>query len=328
MEYIQIKNIEIFHGGKIQDNTIYLNHFKEQGKDIKHFMEDIMGRKKRYLLESPDENALTMAIEASKKVLNSANLNGNDMDMIILCSVLPQYVTPPSSILIHRAIGGKQECFCNDINVNCIGMAYALNLITGYMKSDSRINRALIVGSDFLNPQVSPDNELCYGEYGDAACAIILEKTSRECGVIDSKIATDTSAIDDVYFPHCGFSNIYDVPKENIHAKWVAHPSNWYESSLSNIKSVLRRNNVTVDDISMFCFSQFTYKTIVNLRKDLNIPEENSMYIGDIYGYTGTTSPFIALYESIKKGKIKRGDYILLWTLAAGTSTIVLLLKY
>lgn len=56
-------------------------------------------------------------------------------------------VTPPSSLLIHKAICGKQECLYNDLN------------------------------SDFLNPQVSEENELCYGEY-DAVC-----------------------------FPNCGFSN-------------------------------------------------------------------------------------------------------------------------
>ena len=60
----------------------------------------------------------------------------------------------------------------------------------------------------------------------------------------------------------------------------------------------------------------------------LNISESNSLYIGDAYGYTGTSSPFIVLYEAIKNNKVKRGDYIMFWTIAAGTSHIALLLKY
>jgi len=328
MENIQIKNIEIYHGSKIVGNDQYIQHFKKLGKDVEHFMKDVMGRKNRYLIESPKENTLTMAIEASKKVLEAANLSGKDIDMIVFSSILPEYVTPPSSFFIHNAIEGKENCLCNDINVNCVGMIYALNLINGYMRSDSNINKVLLVGSDFLNPQVNPENELCYGEYGDASCAMIIEKTSRNCGVIDSRISTETSSIHETYFPKCGFSNIYDAKKEDIFANWDSYPNYWFDSAIKNMKSLLKEHNLLVDDIAMFCLSQFAYSNVVNIREAMNIPEGNSLYIGDTYGYTGTTSPFIVLYEAIKNNKIKRGDYIMFWTIAAGTSNMALLLKY
>lgn len=328
MENIRIKNIEIYHGSKIVENDYYINHFKNLGKDIAHFLEDVMGRKKRFMLGSHKENSLTMAIEASKKVLKASNLSGSDIDMIIFSSVLPEYVTPPSSIIIHNAINAKEECFCHDMNVNCIGMTYAFNLISGYMRSDNNIKKVLLVGSDFLTPQVNPENELCYGQYGDAACAVILEKTSEDCGIIDCKISTDTTSIDDIRFPKCGFSNIYDAPKEDIFAKWTAYGIYWYDSVINNISSILNKHSLSIDDISMFCFSQFSYSNIVNIRKTLNISEEKSLYVGDTYGYTGTTSPFIVLYEAIKNNKIKRGDYVMIWTISAGTTHIALLFKY
>lgn len=328
MENIQIKNIEIYHGSKIVDNDYYIEHFKKLGKDIKHLMEDVMGRKNRYLLESTKENSLTMAIAASKKVLETSNLSGKDIDMIVFSSVLPEYVTPPSSIILHNAIEGKENCFCHDMNVNCIGMTYALNLISGYMHSDLNIKKVLLVGSDFLSSQVSPENELCYGEYGDCACAIILERTSLDCGVIDSKIYTDTHQVDDTRFPRCGFSNIYDAPKENVFAKWDSYSSYWFDSVINNMNSILKDHSLSVDDISMFCFSQFAYSNIAKIREIMNIAESNSLYVGDTYGYTGTTSPFIVLYEAIKNNKVKRGDYIMFWTIAAGVSHMSLLLKY
>lgn len=60
----------------------------------------------------------------------------------------------------------------------------------------------------------------------------------------------------------------------------------------------------------------------------MGISDEKSLYIGNKYGYTGTSSPFIALYEAIEKGKVKRGDYVMIWTFAAGSQGIVILLKY
>lgn len=328
MENIQIKNIEVYHGSKIVNNEYYIEHFKKLGKDVKHFMEDVMGRKNRYLLESPQENSLTMAIESSKKVLETSNLSGKDIDMIVFSSVLPEYVTPPSSFLVHKAINGKENCFCHDMNINCLGMTYALNLISGYMRSDSNVKRVLLVGSDLLTPQVNPENELCYGQYGDASCAIILEKVTRDCGIIDSKVSTDTAGSNEIHFPKCGFSNIYDAPKENVFAKWDSYQNYWFDSTINNMNSMLKDHSLSVNDISMFCFSQFAYSNVIKIREVMNIPESNSLYVGDTYGYTGTSSPFIVLYEAINNNKVKRGDYIIFWTIAAGTSHMALLFKY
>ena len=64
------------------------------------------------------------------------------------------------------------------------------------------------------------------------------------------------------------------------------------------------------------------------LRNELNIPEDKSIYIGDKYGYTGATSPFIALYELVEQNRINRGDYIMFWTVGAGMQHIFMLIRY
>lgn len=50
MNNIKIRDIEVYHGSKVIDNSYYIEHFKKLGKDIKHFLEDITGREKRDLL--------------------------------------------------------------------------------------------------------------------------------------------------------------------------------------------------------------------------------------------------------------------------------------
>ena len=64
------------------------------------------------------------------------------------------------------------------------------------------------------------------------------------------------------------------------------------------------------------------------LRKNLNVSKDRILYIGDKYGYTGTCAPFFVLYEAIKQHKVKRGDYILFWTMAAAGYHIFTLIKY
>lgn len=323
-----MRDIEVYHGRNIVNNDYYIEHFKKQGKDVKKFFEETLGRKYRYEINRESENALTMAIEVSHKVLKKSNYTGKDIDMIVYSGMLSEYVSPTSALIIHSAINGKKECFCHDMNVNCIGMTYALDLVNRYISTNPQINRVLLVGSDYLTPQVSPENEECYGQYGDVSCAVILERTEEDCKLIDTKVTVNNDFIDYVRFPKCGFAHIYDAPKEEMYVKWKSFGTWWIDGAIENINSILDKSKLSIEDISMFCFSQIAYKNIVTLREKIGISEEKSLYVGDTYGYTGTTSPFLVFYEGIKTGNIKRGDYVVFCTVAAGSTHITSLIKY
>jgi 3-oxoacyl-[acyl-carrier-protein] synthase-3 len=328
MENVKVRDIEVYHGRNIVNNDYYIEHFKKQGKDVKKFFEETLGRKYRYEINRESENALTMAIEVSHKVLKKSNYTGKDIDMIVYSGMLSEYVSPTSALIIHSAINGKKECFCHDMNVNCIGMTYALDLVNRYISTNPQINRVLLVGSDYLTPQVSPENEECYGQYGDVSCAVILERTEEDCKLIDTKVTVNNDFIDYVRFPKCGFAHIYDAPKEDMYVKWKSFGTWWIDGAIENINSILDKSKLSIEDISMFCFSQIAYKNIVTLREKIGISEEKSLYVGDAYGYTGTTSPFLVFYEGIKTGNIKRGDYVVFCTVAAGSTHITSLIKY
>ncbi|AGF58645.1 3-oxoacyl-[acyl-carrier-protein] synthase-3 [Clostridium saccharoperbutylacetonicum] len=323
-----MRDIEVYHGRNIVSNDYYIEHFKKQGKDVKKFFEETLGRKYRYEINRESENALTMAIEVSHKVLKKSNCTGKDIDMIVYSGMLSEYVSPTSALIIHSAINGKKECFCHDMNVNCIGMTYALDLVNRYISTNPQINRVLLVGSDYLTPQVSPENEECYGQYGDVSCAVILERTEEDCKLIDTKVSVNNDFIDYVRFPKCGFAHIYDAPKEEMYVKWKSFGTWWIDGAIENINSILDNSKLSIEDISMFCFSQIAYKNIVTLREKIGISEEKSLYVGDTYGYTGTTSPFLVFYEGIKTGRIKRGNYVVFCTVAAGSTHITSLIKY
>ncbi|HEX2938175.1 MAG TPA: 3-oxoacyl-[acyl-carrier-protein] synthase III C-terminal domain-containing protein [Ruminiclostridium sp.] len=324
-----ISGIEVCHGNIVEDNQKYIDHFKKRGKDVEHFFRDVYGRDKRYRIDLKNESTLTLTTAAAKNVLEKTGLSGKDLDMIIFSSQLPEYVAPASSILIHYAVGGKKDCICYDINVDCTGMSTALEMTAKYMSASKNINRVLIVGCDLLSMTADPDCEYSYGIYGDAACALIMERTSEDRGMLDSMISINSEEHDDIVFPRCGFSKLFQVQDTNeLRLRWNPSATVDLEGAAKNINAVLERNNLTTKDIKMFCFSQSVYKFLVELRSLLSIDEKQCLYVGGEYGYTGTTSPFIVLYQSLKKGLVKKGDYIVIWTIGSGRSNIVLLLKY
>ncbi|MBP1737486.1 MAG: 3-oxoacyl-ACP synthase [Oscillospiraceae bacterium] len=326
---VNLKGITVYHGEKIVDNAPYINHFKTIGKDVEHFLTKVIGRKKRFLISKEKENSLTMALAATKQVLLQTGLNGSDIDMIIYSSVLPEYTIPPCSIHVHNAIGGKKQCTCFDINVNCAGMTLCLDQASKLMAMTDSIKKVLIVGADYMNLIIDPDNELTYGHYGDAACAIILEKTEDSCGVLGSICNVNSGECQNILFPACGFSKVEQTnDKKDWLVDWKPFENTSLVSASENMKSLLAENNLKVEDVKMFCLSQYALCNVESLRSLLEINESKSIFIGDQYGYTGTSSPFIALYESIKSGIVQKGDYVMFWTIGGGSENIAVLFKY
>jgi len=85
---------------------------------------------------------------------------------------------------------------------------------------------------------------------------------------------------------------------------------------------------LSTDDVQAYCLSQFSIANIKAIQNHYGLKDQQLMYIGDRFGYTGTSSPFIALHEGIEDGKIKRGDLVLFWTIGGGYQLVAMLFKY
>lgn len=331
---IIIEGIAYYHPKKKVTNDFFYQHFNEQGKDVTHLFEDILGRKERYVIDNENrtkeesENTLTMQISATRKVLEKCSLYGKEIDGIIVTSQLNEYIAPPSAVLIHKAIGGNEHCFCYDINVNCVGMLVALQQAAQYIQSDTNIKHILIVAGDSVNSYIDKQDERLYGEFGDSACAMIVSSTNTESAIIDTDFFIHYERLDCLVFPKHGMSNVFRNGIQEFMVEQVGNPESDLQLIAERIRKLLERNYLSLDQITVFCFSQFAQANIRKLCELLQIPETKCPYVGAKYGYTLSSSPIMALESWIEMDKIKRGDYILLWTVGVGEQNTILLMKY
>lgn len=86
---VRVREIAVYHPESAVKSEYYKNHFEKQGRDISAFL-DAMGKKDHFMANHEEESSLTMAIEASKKVLEKADLNGEDIDYIVFSSQVPE----------------------------------------------------------------------------------------------------------------------------------------------------------------------------------------------------------------------------------------------
>ena len=177
------------------------------------------------------------------------------------------------------------------------------------MLGNPYVKRALIIGSDYASIHCRKDDELTYPNFGDGAAAIILEKVEddKNEGFIDSICMTCGDSWRLVKYPGCGLSKIYgeELAPQDKYLKWTPFDGTFaVDYAIKSINLLLDRNSLTVKDIGRYCFSQYAKAFSGLSAEKLGENIDKFIYIGDTYGYTGTSSPFIALYEGVKTGRI------------------------
>lgn len=327
MNNIKIKDMAIYHSENVVDNEYYLNHFQKQGKDISDFL-NLFGRKERYILDDENETGLTMGIKAANKALQKANLSAKDIDMIVFTTQVPETTLPSNAIMIHKALEASSDCIIYDLNANCAGMVIAIEQVSYYMKGNHRINRALIIGSDYFSLISDPNDAFTYASFADGAAAVILERTDEDTGFIDAIYYVDPIVADKMMYPAEGLAKGILETKDLKYIKnspmdgTVTH-----EPTHNMISTLLERNGLKPKD-AKYCFSQLSLNNINRIKGRLELTDEQVVYVGDRFGYTGTSSPIIALHEGVESGQINRNDYVVFWTIAAGFELIAMLYKY
>lgn len=328
---IKIKNVEIAFPKKTVDNDYYIKWFEKQGKDIRGLLR-AFGRKERKIGDEAT-STISLGSQAAMNVIRNSNTDPKEIDMILFSSQFPEYTCPNQALIVHNLIGGKSddEIMVMDINSNCVGMIMALDIVNGYMLEKKKFKKALIIGADYMTIHCNEFDEMTYPIYGDVGCAMIVENVDDNEGLIDSISFANSEEYDTLKYPNCGLSSIYDEQIDDKKKKLSANQPN-PEKSIQSLKNsvdrLLEDNNLSLDQIAMFCISQCAISFINRCAEVINVPKEKIIYVGDKYGYTGTSSPFIALYEAMKNNLIKRGEYIIFWSVGTNWVTDAVLIKF
>lgn len=322
-----IKDIAIYHPQNQVDNAPYIEHFTKQGKDITNLLA-AMGREKRYVSNDVNETPLTMAIKATEDVLKKSNLTLSDMDMIIFTSQTPETTIPSNAVRLFDHFKGKSNTIIYDLNANCAGMTIALEQVNHYMNSNQSIEKALIVGADHLTLVANHEDPLSYACFGDGAAALIVERTTEKTGLIDSVYHVNTIFAEKMMFPAEGLTK--GIRETGDLKQMLTVPfdgSIVLEATYEMFDTLFTRHNIQPSEVK-YCLSQFALSNILKIKERYSLTDEQVVYVGDEFGYTGTSSPFIALHEGIQAGQIQRGDHIMFWTIGTGFELIATLYKY
>jgi hydroxymethylglutaryl-CoA synthase len=158
----------IGYGAYIPRNRIKVEEIaKVWGADAPSYKKGLMLEEKS--VPSPDQDTITMSVEATKNALKRAQIDPKDIGAVYIGSESHPYAVKPSGTVLAEAIGATPDVHSADLEFACKagteGMFIALNLVASGV-----IKYGLGVGAD--TSQGAPGDALEYSAAAGAAAFI------------------------------------------------------------------------------------------------------------------------------------------------------------
>lgn|SRR5574341_71196 len=284
------------------------------------WIRDHTGIRERHIARE-DEFPSTLAVEASIKALQVANLKPTDIDLIVCSTSTPEYIFPATACLIQDQLGAtKAGAF--DLLAACSGFIYATNLAAQAIRSGS-IKNALVIGTETLSRFVNwQDRNTCI-LFGDGAGAFVLQASDEPGGVLSAVMHSDGSGGDSLSL--LGGGSHFPATEATVHdGKHYIHMDGKAVFRFATrvmghaAKEALELAGLSTEDVQWIIPHQANYRIIETAAKYLKLPLDRFIINVDRYGNTSTASIPIATVEAIEKGLIKNGDKIVLVGFGAG----------
>lgn len=282
------------------------------------------GISKRHIV-SETETTNSMATEAAKRAIEAANINPNDIDLIIVATSTPDYAFPSTACFLQFALGIQNNCPAFDISAACTGFIYALSVANQYIKSGTAKN-VLVVGVDVSSKLLDwTDRRTCI-LFADGAGAAILTKDNMP-GILSADIYADGTHHGILYVRSKNTSKETDI-KHTIQMQGSEVFKLAVNALGKLVDDTLAKNHIKKNEINWLIPHQANLRIIKATAKKLDLSLDRVILTVQDHGNTSAASVPIALDIGIQDGRIKKGELLLLEAFGAGLAWGSALIKY
>jgi 3-oxoacyl-[acyl-carrier-protein] synthase-3 len=253
-----------------------------------------------------------LAVEAAKRALDKAGKAPADVDLIILGTDSPDYITPATSVVVQHKLGAR-NAGTFDVGCACASFPTGLTGGAGIIATNPSIKTVLVIGVYMMSRLADPADPTIFF-YGDGAGAAVLEAASAP-GFLGSAFQADGA-----YYKHWGIysSGTAEPPSQaSVEAGRTKvrlverYPPEINHEGWPRLVRRLAENIATpVTDIDYVIFTQVRQPSIALVMEDLGLPMDRTFTNMDRCGYTGSACIPIALDEALEQGKIRKGALV------------------
>jgi 3-oxoacyl-[acyl-carrier-protein] synthase-3 len=255
-----------------------------------------------------------IALPAAQQALEKASRKPEDVDLIILGTDSPDYITPATSVVLQHKLGAI-NAGTFDVGCACASFPTGAAIASGLIASNPALKTVLVVGV-YNMQKLAADGDPMVFFYGDGAGAAVLEPTD-EPGFVSSAMRADGS-----YHGHWGIyagatfepATEEAVSEGRTTVKMIERypPEVNHEGWPKVVRSLAANGGFEVADIDFAIFTQVRKPSIELVMGDLGLPMERTHTVMEKWGYAGSACVPIALDDALEEGKISSGDLLVL----------------
>jgi 3-oxoacyl-[acyl-carrier-protein] synthase III len=332
---IKMRNAKIIGTGVSVPDKILTNDDLSRmlGENINEFVEKNLGIRERHVL-AEDESAADIATRAAENALKDAGISAADLDLIILASDTPEYLSPGTSVVVQHRLGAKRAGTF-DTNAACAGFVTAFDAAFKYIIADKNYKNVLVLGVYAMTKFLDWTEKKTATIFADGAGAVVLQADeTSESGLLTSKLEA-MGEYHDFLGIFAGGSKM-PVTREVLENGYFnkvrfakrTPPEINFEGWQRIVKELLTRENLTLDDVNLFLWTQVNLSTIKEVMAALGQPFEKTHTIMQKWGYTGSACIPMVLHDALEAGKLKRGDIVVLCASGGGINMAAMILRY
>ncbi len=272
------------------------------------------GIRARHIVET--ETTSDLAANAAKMALANAKISAEDLDLVVLATITPDYSTPATALVVAEKIGVESGVPAFDISAACSGFVYALTLADNMIKL-GQVKNALVIGAETLSKVTDwTDRGTCV-LFGDGAGAVVLQakETNDTIGILSTKIFADCKHTTELRTSG-GTSTTQSPGFIIMEGKEVFKYA--VNALAEGANKAIELANLTINDIDWLIPHQANIRIIDGTAQRMGVDKSKVIVNIENVGNTSAASIPLALSQSIEQGKIKKGQTIVITAMGAG----------
>lgn len=285
------------------------------------------GIKERRILR--DGASSDLAAAAVEGLLKKTNTSPEEIELVILATVTPDYPFPSTANVLCDKTGMK-NAWGYDLIAACSGFIYALSTGAQFIET-GRYKKVIVVGVDKMTSILDYEDRTTCVIFGDGAGAVLLEPNEEGLGVMDFILRSDGSGRQYLIQPAGGSANPASIETVENRQHFVKQEGKQvFKFAVTNMAEVsaeiMEKNNLTSEDVDWLVPHQANLRIIDATADRMGLPKEKVMINIQKYGNTTAGTLPLCLWDYEKQ--LKKGDTLILSAFGGGFTWGAVYLKW
>lgn len=264
---------------------------------------------------SPDESTADLCVQAAHQALDRAQLDPSDLQLIIIATDTPEFISPSTASVVQHRLGAK-SAGTFDINTACAGFVTALDVGAKYIQSDEHYQNVLVIGAYAMSKHLNLTDKKTVTLFADGAGAVILQAAKEtDRGYLSSQLISEGQYHDymGIYAGGAQQPVTEEAIAKHSHQLVFAkkfpktlNPETWSAMALE----LNKRLDVKADEVDQYFITQININSIRETMDRLGLSYDKAHTIMHHYGYTGSACIPMALNDAWEKNLVHAGDLV------------------